>query len=127
MSNKKLALILVGIFFALILISVISIFVLNSDISKAELGHSPFKVDESIVAENNPEYLKLIKIAKEIKKNDEYIDKAPLDLKRPYPYILILQNFLQKNEGIIEKADLDLFKKLKENMLPCLLNDRYFR
>jgi hypothetical protein len=113
MSNKKLALILVGIFFALILISVASLFVLNSDISKAELGPSPFKVDESVVAENNADFLKLNMIAKEIKGNDQFEKADQLDLKNPDSYILLLQNYLQLNDGIIEKVDLEMIRKLK--------------
>lgn len=87
---------------------------ISRDISKKELGASPFKVDDSIVEENNDEYLKLIEIGKKISGEEEYQEKYQyLDLYNTKNRIDLLLEYFQNNQINLDQDILELFKGLK--------------
>ncbi len=100
---------------------------LNRDLSNDELGTSPFKVDSSIVEENNAEYIKLIEIGKKIIGEEEYNEKyQPIDFNNPKNGIDLLQEYFQKNQINLDKETMGLFKELKFPKPKLEINHSYY-
>lgn len=114
-SLKFKILFVVGAILILISLAITILILKTADISDAELGPSPFNVDESMISEDNLEYQTILEIGKEIQGGEKLKDYNHRDYftEEPQETILILQEYLDKNKDVFDKIDLELFKKCK--------------